>query len=66
MFIAALAPWANGRAQPDFAERTFDTATAFTPQAWDRLRRLRAAYDPRGMLRAVHPVPGPAAGTEER
>jgi FAD/FMN-containing dehydrogenase len=31
-------------------------STAFSAEAWARLRALRAAVDPAGILRANHPI----------
>jgi hypothetical protein len=52
--VDALQPWANGTAYLNFVERPWDASTGFTDEAWARLRRLRAAYDPHGVLRSVH------------
>ncbi|MBL8928077.1 MAG: FAD-binding oxidoreductase [Pseudonocardia sp.] len=52
--VAAVQPWGTGRTYLNFVERPSDTATAFTAQAWARLQRLRATYDPRGVLHTPH------------
>lgn len=52
--VAAVHPWADRSAYYNGVERPFDTSTAFTPEAWARLQRLRATYDPRGVLRTPH------------
>jgi FAD/FMN-containing dehydrogenase len=52
--VDALQPWANGKAYLNFAERARDASTGFTDQTWARLRRLRATYDPHGVLHPVH------------
>lgn len=57
--MAALHPWANGKTYLNFVERPFDTSTAFTLEAWARLQRLRATYDPRGVLHTFHAAPAP-------
>jgi FAD/FMN-containing dehydrogenase len=46
----ALAPWDSGRRYPAMCQRPVDPATAFRPAAWSRLRAVRAALDPDGLL----------------
>lgn len=57
--MTAVQPWADGSAYFNGVERPFDTSTAFTPQAWARLQRLRAAYDSHGVLHTPHAAPRP-------
>ncbi|WP_205687417.1 FAD-binding oxidoreductase [Cellulomonas endophytica] len=59
--VAGMAPWATGRQYLNFAEGRTDTASGYRPQDWERLRRVRAAVDPRGVLVANHPVTAPGA-----
>jgi len=54
---AALAPWEAERNYPNFAERSFDLADLFSPEACERLRRVKAQYDPGDLILASHPVP---------
>jgi hypothetical protein len=53
----ALAPWDNGRAYLNFAERPVDTRTAYAASAWRQLAGIRSAVDPHGIFAANHPVP---------
>jgi hypothetical protein len=54
---AALTPWEAERNYPNFAERSFDLADLFSPEACERLRRVKAQYDPGDLILATHPVP---------
>ncbi|RXZ42409.1 FAD-binding oxidoreductase, partial [Agromyces binzhouensis] len=54
--VAALAPWANGTAFLNFAERGIDVSTAFDAAAWARLVAVRRAVDPDGVFAAAHPI----------
>jgi FAD/FMN-containing dehydrogenase len=53
----ALGPWDAGRSYLNFAERRTDPRRLFTEQAFHRLRRVKAHYDPAGLIRANHPIP---------
>jgi FAD/FMN-containing dehydrogenase len=53
----ALSPWSNGSPYLNLTEQAVDMSTAFGAEAWARLRALRAAVDPAGVLRANHPIP---------
>ena len=53
----ALRPWAARQAYLNLAETDRDPASFWTPQAYDRLRRIKAAVDPDDLIRANHPVP---------
>jgi hypothetical protein len=55
--VAALSPYANGRQCLNFATRAVDAGTGYPPEAWSRLRAVRAAVDPGGLFLANHPVP---------
>jgi FAD/FMN-containing dehydrogenase/enamine deaminase RidA (YjgF/YER057c/UK114 family) len=55
--LATLAPHATGTSYLNFAERPVDLATAFGPEAWERLRDVRTDVDPSGLFVANHPVP---------
>ena len=52
----ALAPYETGGKYLNFAERPTDAATMFRPEAYRRLRDVKAAYDPAGLFRANHPI----------
>jgi len=54
---AALAPWAASHMYMGFADTQQDTATFWTEQAYDRLRRIKTAVDPDDLIRSNHPVP---------
>jgi FAD/FMN-containing dehydrogenase len=56
--VAALEPWATGRNFPNFSERPIDPATAYDPDAWTRLRRIKAEVDPGGLFLANHEIRG--------
>jgi FAD/FMN-containing dehydrogenase len=53
----ALAPYDTGRQYLNFAEQRTDPARFFTPDAYRRLRVLKTAIDPHGVVRANHPIP---------
>ena len=58
MLIAgALAPYDTGRQYLNFAERRTDPARFYTPDAYRRLRAVKAVVDPQGLMRANHPIP---------
>jgi FAD/FMN-containing dehydrogenase len=57
---AALAPYANGREYLNFAEDPTDPSRFYRPEAYRRLRAVRAEVDPGNLFRANHPIP-PAA-----
>jgi len=53
----ALAPWAARQVYLNFAETRHPAAPFWTEQAYHRLRRIKAAVDPRDIIRANHPIP---------
>jgi FAD/FMN-containing dehydrogenase len=55
---SALAAWSDGRNFPNFSERPIDPATAYDPDAWTRLRRIKAEVDPGGLFLANHEIRG--------
>jgi FAD/FMN-containing dehydrogenase len=55
--VDALSPYANGRQYLNFAETAVDPRTSFPEQTWQRLKGVRSAVDPGGVLRANHVVP---------
>lgn len=54
--VAALRAWASRRTFLNFAEHTIDVETAFDPESWARLARVRRSVDPTGVWTAAHPV----------
>jgi FAD/FMN-containing dehydrogenase len=52
----ALAPWESERAYFNFSERAIDAARLFPPDTLDRLRKVRAAYDPAQLFVSNHPI----------
>lgn len=53
---AALAPWDAGRNYANFAELSIDAADLFQPATGERLRRVKAKYDPNDLIRSTHPI----------
>jgi len=54
---AAMSPWAARQMYLNLADSRRDPASFWTPQAYDRLRRIKAAVDPDDLIRSNHPVP---------
>jgi hypothetical protein len=54
---SALSPWMARQMYLNVAETPQDLASFWSPQAYDRLRRIKAAVDPGNMIRANHPIP---------
>jgi hypothetical protein len=52
--VDALEPWATGRRYLNFTERAVDPSVGFDPATLARLRAVRAAVDPAGVIRANH------------
>jgi hypothetical protein len=55
--LSAMSPWAARQMYLNLAETRRDPASFWTPQAYDRLRRVKAAIDPDDTIRANHPIP---------
>ena len=55
--LSAMAPWAAHQTYLNLTETNRDPASFWTPQAYDRLRRVKAAVDPTDLIRANHPIP---------
>ncbi|WP_033338576.1 FAD-binding oxidoreductase [Catenuloplanes japonicus] len=59
--IRAFAPWATGGRQINFLSgyetEAADVATAYDADAWDRLTRIKAVYDPRNLFRVNYNIP---------
>jgi FAD/FMN-containing dehydrogenase len=58
-------PWAAGH-YPNFVEKPTDTSRFFDEATWDRLRAVKAEYDPAGLFRGNHRIPPAAAAKDER
>jgi len=54
---AAMEPWAASRAYLNLTDERTDAATFWSAEAYARLRRIKAAVDPDGLIRSNHPVP---------
>ena len=57
MLHAALAPYDTGRLYLNFTDKRVDPARFYTPDAYRRLRAVKAVVDPQGVMRANHPIP---------
>jgi hypothetical protein len=53
----AMAPWQAGHMYMNFAETSQDPSTFWQPEAFDRLRRIKADVDPKNLIHSNHPVP---------
>jgi hypothetical protein len=58
--LSALSPWADQQMYLNLAETPREPAMFWSPQAYDRLRRIKADIDPGNVIRANHSIP-PAA-----
>jgi UDP-N-acetylenolpyruvoylglucosamine reductase len=54
---AALSPWAPRQMYLNLAETARDPSSFWAPQAFDRLRRIKAEVDPDDLIRSNHPIP---------
>jgi FAD/FMN-containing dehydrogenase len=52
----ALAAWSAGRSFMNFTERRADPGEFFDAATYERLRRVKAEYDPDAVIRANHPI----------
>jgi FAD/FMN-containing dehydrogenase len=55
-FRDALRPWEAEHTYMNFAESRRDARSLFSEQAYHRLRRVKAAYDPHDVIRSNHPL----------
>lgn len=55
--IERFAPWDSGRRYLNFVESRVDPRLLFPEESYDRLREIRATYDPRGIFAANHFIP---------
>ena len=57
----AMAPWSTGGCYLNFAERRKAGAALFGAEVYERLRAVKAAYDPADVIRSNHPIPPASA-----
>jgi hypothetical protein len=57
MLRTALEAWEAERNYPNFVERSFDLTDLFSPEACERLGRVKAHHDPEDLIQSTHPVP---------
>lgn len=62
-FLAAVEPWATGRAYLPMLDDSVDTRKAFSPDVHARLSAIRRSADPHGLFMAPHPSPEAPAAT---
>jgi len=55
--LEAMTPWAARQTYLNFAETRRDPASFWDPEAYRRLRRIKATVDPVDRIRSNHPVP---------
>ena len=55
--LDALAPSQAASRYPNFAERPLDASYLYSAATYDRLGRIKAAYDPADLIRSNHPIP---------
>ena len=56
-----MAPWAASQMYLNFAETRRDPASFWTPEAYNRLRQVKAAVDPEDRIQSNQPIPPAAA-----
>ncbi len=42
---------------PNFVEEQADASAFFDPETWERLRRVKALYDPQDLFKGNHHIP---------
>jgi FAD/FMN-containing dehydrogenase len=55
-----MQPYGSGKGYGNFCERPTDPAAFYGPEAYDRLRRVKADVDPGDLFQGNHQIP-PAA-----
>jgi FAD/FMN-containing dehydrogenase len=53
---SAMNPWAARHVYLNIAETRRDPRSFWAPEAYERLRRIKAAVDPENLIRANHPI----------
>jgi hypothetical protein len=56
LLLGTLGPWDSGMRYLNFAESALDARKIFPAESYDRLRQIKATYDPADMFQANHPV----------
>ena len=54
---SAMAPWAASQMELNLAETSRGPRCFWTPEAYDRLCRIKAAIDPGNLIHSNHPIP---------
>ena len=60
---SAMSPWAARQMYLNLAETSRRPGSFWTPEAYHRLRRIKAAVDPGNLIRSNHPIPPHHEGT---
>ena len=60
---SAMSPWAARQMYLNLAETRRRPSDFWSPEAYDRLRRIKAAVDPGNLIRSNHPIPPLSEGT---
>ena len=55
--VDGLTAYASGRDYLNFAEQRVDVRKSFSAESWQRLKGVRSAVDPSGLLVANHRIP---------
>jgi hypothetical protein len=56
LLMGTLAPWHAERKYPNFAECGADASDFYPAKVFDRLRRIKAHYDPEDRIGSNHPI----------
>jgi FAD binding domain/Berberine and berberine like len=54
---SAMSPWAARQMYLNLADTPRDPRSFWSPEAYERLRRIKAAVDPDDIIRSNHPIP---------
>jgi hypothetical protein len=57
LVLEALAPWLAESRYLNFVDRRVDTSDLYPAGTFERLRRVKAQYDPGNLIRSNHPIP---------
>jgi len=61
LLLETLRPWDSGFRYLNFAESEMDARLIFPPESYERLRQVKATYDPSDVFRANHRIPPASA-----